>query len=382
LNPDAALSQIYFEALRVLEGRRFDALTNSFSSEQTRWLATFSNDPEKHKGVLTALITSLLKKVVAPAQDVRLHQEAMTGGYSRRSFDSKFVTPFLREQGFPNMRESGWSNRSLELAFAYNKNYPGKISPPTIKISFLSLLDDVQKNPSLARDFLVYLIAKLEQVRRSQGGSSFVRLPSAFAASLHVATICEMLETHFNATYKNLSGAARLPVIALYSLYQCLVPELARYKGKSLQPMRSPTANDVKVDTVGTIRVVTVGNGQLFEGLEIKYNAPLTLEAVESALQKFKMSPVKRYYLISNLKIKPEEQTQIERYALTVQSEYACELIVDEVLPVLGYGLRAISDPIKFLDNYAINLRQDRFIRSEHRLAWISILQGYSLQGD
>jgi DNA (cytosine-5)-methyltransferase 1 len=382
LSPNEALSQIYFEALRVLEGRRLEALANSFSVEQLKWLANFSDSPEKHKGGLAVLITCLLKKVISPEQDIRMHQAIMPGGFGGRILDAKFVTPFLREQGFPSMRETGWSIRSLEQPFPYNKNYPGKITPPVLKVSFLSLLDDVQVNPSLARDFLVFVLAKLEQYRRSQGGDGFVRLPSDFVYRLSLSTIAEMLETHFNAKYRSINGAARLPVLAMYSLYQCLVPELARYKGKGLLPLKSPTGADLKANTVGTIRVVNVTNGQLWEGIEIKYGEAIGLGLVQTAVQKIKMSNVERYYLLSTADVKADERKRLAKYAAMFKNEYECELIMDGLLPVLRYYLPAITNPAEFLDNYGVNLKQDRFVKTEHRLAWISILQGYSLPGD
>ena len=51
---------------------------------------------EKARGVLTVLITSLVKKITDPSQDIRLHQSKMQGGYSGRTFDSKYITPFLK----------------------------------------------------------------------------------------------------------------------------------------------------------------------------------------------------------------------------------------------------------------------------------------------
>jgi DNA (cytosine-5)-methyltransferase 1 len=379
LTPNEALSQIYFEALRVIEGKRLEALANSFSDAQFDWLSDFTDNPERHKGVLTVLITCLVQKVIAPEQDIRLHLKTMSGGYSRRFLDTKYVTPFLREQGYPGMRENSWSNRSLEQPYPYDKNYPGKITPFSLKLSFLSLLEDVQSNPSLARDFLVFLFAKLERFRRSAGGSGFVRLPVEFTAGLSVVTIVEMLETHFNAKYRGMGGSARLPVLALYSLYQCLIPELARYKGKSLLPLKSPASATSKSGTVGYIVVVNSASGQAYEGIEIKFEVALTLNLVQAVAQKISLSTVERYYLISTATTKPDEQTKIEKYLATVKAEHGFELFVDEVLPVLNYYLRLISDPAKFLDYYALNLEQHSTIKAEHRLAWISILQSYSL---
>ena len=48
------------------------------------------------KAAVTVTITSLVKKCVDPAQDVRRHRVEIPGGYSGHEIDSKIVTPFLR----------------------------------------------------------------------------------------------------------------------------------------------------------------------------------------------------------------------------------------------------------------------------------------------
>lgn len=73
------------------------------------------------KGVLTVVITSLVYKIHHPEQDIRNHQVGIQGGYFGRSFDSKYITPFLQSNGWPAMKESGWLTRSLEQKVPYNR---------------------------------------------------------------------------------------------------------------------------------------------------------------------------------------------------------------------------------------------------------------------
>ena len=82
------------------------------TAEQKARVQTVVGNAEGQKAVLTVLLTSLVKKVVMPAQDVRLHKIVMEGGYSGRSFDTQYVTPFLARH-FPRlaMKESGWLTR-------------------------------------------------------------------------------------------------------------------------------------------------------------------------------------------------------------------------------------------------------------------------------
>lgn len=98
------------------------------------------------RGVFTVLATSLVYKSLYPKQDVRLHQANMKDGYSGRSFDTKYVTPFLKSKRFYGaMKESGWLTRGLEQNLHFDKDYPGKISNKKVKQSFLEILDRARK---------------------------------------------------------------------------------------------------------------------------------------------------------------------------------------------------------------------------------------------
>src|SRR5208283_3620692 len=103
-------------------------------------------------------------KIFNPAQDVRYHQDGMPGGYSGRSVDTKYVTPFLKKVKFPSMAESGWLTRSLEQSHAYDFSYPGKIEME-LKKAFLTILDDVEAKgrdpyPLLVAFFLLLAIER------------------------------------------------------------------------------------------------------------------------------------------------------------------------------------------------------------------------------
>ena len=51
---------------------------------------------EKNKSIVSALATSLLKKILNPEQDIRLHRTDFENGYSARSLDTKYTTPFFK----------------------------------------------------------------------------------------------------------------------------------------------------------------------------------------------------------------------------------------------------------------------------------------------
>jgi len=99
---------------------------------------------ESSKGVFTVFLTSLVYKILNSNQDIRNHQTSIENGYSGRTFDTKYVTPFLKEKKFPAMAESGWLTRSLEQKVPYNKDYSGAIRPANLKDSFLEIIELIE----------------------------------------------------------------------------------------------------------------------------------------------------------------------------------------------------------------------------------------------
>ncbi len=377
--PSEILKTTYDKALEAINQNDM-SIETKLSQEQLVWLASFTSAPERRKGVLTVLITSLVKKISNPDQDVRQHQENLPGGYSGWGLDTNVVTPFMRRVGFPSMAESGWLTRSLEQNHAYDKNYPGRITPLSLKNSFLSILDDVQKHPVIAETCLIYLFIKLEEFKRLQAISPVVKVPTEIANRLTVSTVVDCLKQHFTTRYATgVAGASRLPVLALYAVYQCLIEELARYNGKELLPLESHTSADTKSGRLGDINIVqfsTQGAKPIsFEGVEVKFGIPISLNLVEVTYQKIKPSSVERYYLLSTSDVKEKDRLAIDSFIQIVKTEHGCELIVNGVIPSLKYYLRLINNIGNFLDYYTDSLQADPVIKAEHRVKWNSIIE-------
>lgn len=127
------------------------------TEEQINYTKIIADKEETFKGVFSVLSTSLVYKSLNPQQDVRLHQANMEGGYSGRSFDTKYITPFMKQKRFLGaMKESGWLTRSLEQNVPYNFEFPGKIRNKDVKSAFLNILYDINENGVSARSYLHY----------------------------------------------------------------------------------------------------------------------------------------------------------------------------------------------------------------------------------
>lgn len=322
---------------------------------------------EAAKGVLTVTLTSLVYKILLPEQDIRRHQTSIPGGYSGRTFDTANITPFLRENGFPAMAESGWLTRSLEQKVPYDRDYTGSIRPQSLKDAFLNIINDIQESSSDQRICLLeYILGELVRQRESQ------QVSLATPQSLSINQVILLLEKHFSSTYR-FPGASRLPTLALYAVYQVLVKELKRFDGCSLCELESHTSADKQSGRMGDIDVLGV-DCTPFEAVEVKYNIPISSGMVSVAYEKFKSTHIKRYYILSTAETAPSEKESIERRIQDIRNIHGCQVIVNGIYTTLKYYLRLINDPALFVKQYTDLLGMDEAVKFEHREAWNSFV--------
>lgn len=362
------LQTLYSRAKTKLKANNKKPDTDGLADAEVELLDFIASRSEDSKGVLTVIIASLVHKLFNPRQDIRKHQHNMRGGYSGRTVDTKYITPFLQEQSFPSMAESGWLTRSLEQNRPYDFNYPGKIRPATLKEGFLRLLDNVQARKANPEKYLIYLF-QLLILQRERLVRPITRTEGL--AKISVSKIVQILEKHFNHPYKG-RGASRLPVLAIYSVYECMMAEIKRFEGKKLLPLEQHTSADLRSGQPGDIAVEH--NGKFFEGVEVKDNIEITKQLASYTYSKFRKHPVKRYYLLSTANIKAEERGGIESIIKRAALEHNSQFIVNGVLDSLKYYLRLLENPEKFIEHYSRNVQADKAIKFEHKQAWSGIL--------
>ena len=336
--------------------------------EITDMLVKIGNNCIKHKGVYTVLTTLLLYKINNPQQDVRLHQSNMKGGFSGRTFDTKYVTPELARLGLPSMAESGWLTRSLEQPYPYDLNYNGKISGG-LKNCFLELLNYLQHNPKMAVDMLRILLNQVIVKTKEE----IIKIePLQNSEMLTIDKIINALDLHFNYKYGTHNGA-KLPVLAFYALYRQIISEVKRYENCSLSDLASLTACDLTSKASGDIEVFK--NGQLFEAVEIKLNKVIDsniLRVVERKIYKY--SP-ERYYILSYYGMKEDDRDNIQQIIEDVKTKHGCQIIVNGLLPTIKYYLRLVSSLKKFMVSYGELVEQDRELQKVHKECWNTILK-------
>lgn len=360
------LSEIYQKALNIVNRGTFQQLFDQLDNSEKTSLQTVIENFEKGKGVLTVLITSLTHKLHNPKQDVRFHQDNLKSGYSGRGIDTRYITPFMKEMGFPAMAESGWLTRSLEQNLPYDLNYPGKITPKELKKAFLHLLDMVENQNKSPEKYLLVLFSRLIEYREHK------HVDLAKPTNLPISTIISYLKQHFESDYSS-RGASRLPTLAIYAIYQCMIKELRRFDGKQLMPLEEHTSSDRRSGRVGDIEVRDV-KGRVFEAVEIKHNIPINSQLVKDAYEKFKSQPIDRYYLLSTADIDQSDINKVTEEISKILKIHGCQVIINGIYPSLKYYLRLLHNTYDFIDNYVENLKKDNTIKYEHKLKWNEIV--------
>jgi DNA (cytosine-5)-methyltransferase 1 len=335
------------------------------------------NEGETFKGVLGVAITSMAYKVLHPSQDIRCHQDGMRKGYSGRTFDTKYTTPFLK-QNFPHyaMAESAWLTRSLEQPRPYDFKYPGKIRNKKVKTAFLNTLNRLQGDPSLA---LKMLVAFLSFMIETRGDEKTLFTGVKVSEDITISKIVEAVQQHIHYNYgKGTTGTARIPVLAIYSVYHLLLPEVKRYSNKVLAPIESHTSPDLRSRSVGDIEVKNEDD-TCFEAVEVKHGEPISADMIDIAYRKIKNVRVDRYYILTTSDPNCDDHKLVMRKIAEYRQIHPCQIIVNGVLPSLKYYLRLVGDPNAFIDEYTKCLEQEYScasgIKKRHLQVWQSIRQ-------
>jgi len=361
--------EIYSKAEKLLKSNKGKVfLPAKISNQEKEALNTVLEYCEQRKAVLTVLITSLCHKIINPKQDTRLHQSNLKNGYSGRTLDTKFITPFMKDKRFPAMVESGWLTRSFEQNSPYDLKYRGKVTPPKLKQAFLLLIDYVENKHATAEDYLTYLFQSLILLRENNH-VDIVRIEDK--SKFSIKQIIYMLEEHFEKS--SVVGTARLPVLAIYSVYECMIAELKRFEGKKLLPLGSHTSADYRSGDIGDIEIIDEKETP-FEGVEVKYGKPITAQMVMDAFEKFKIYPTNRYYLLSTTISSNDEMKKITKEIEMIAKDHGCQVIVNGIFDSLKYYLRLLENADQFLDKYADNLSKDMVIKAEQKRLWNEIL--------
>lgn len=370
VNPTEFLENIYQEVLQT------NCSNIKLNNEQMKWVKTVVDNEEKMKGVFTVLVTSLTYKCLHPEQDVRIHQAGMKNGYSGRTFDTKYITPFLKLKRFRGaMKESGWLTRSLEQDAIYDLNFPGKIRIKNLKKSFLNILNDIEVNGVNPKLYLKLLINE-SMIEKNRKNIALIN-PITPESKFTIEDIICFLDKHFyyyQRLNQRCNGASLLPVIAIYSIYEILLQEFFRFKDKKLVELDSHNSCDKSSGNAGDINVLN-DNDELYEVVEVKFDIPIDYMIINDCYTKIKHTNIQRYYILSTADLTNEKE--IAEIINKIQKEHGCQVIVNGIMQTINYYLRLIKDTDLFMEIYLKNLNSNNEVKSEHKISWNKIVTKY-----
>ena len=379
MNPSEILEELHTQAIATLQSKEEINFLDIIKSNVDRLI----NNIDKNKSLLSALVTSLLKKIIEPKQDIRLHRMDFKGGYSARTLDTSITAPFFKIH-FPKYanKESSFltlaTREKIKWTISAGKNL--KIRDKEVKKSFLELFDAIENKKIEPQDCLIYIFIKLHLLSQQHKMVFDETIESSnFSEIININTVLNMLERHFETKL-----SSRLPVIAIYSVYQQLFNSVKRYEGKTLCKLNVHTSSDKH--GFGDVEIWGADNSP-FEMVEIKHNIPIDRNLIFDAVKKSQNTSIKRYYILTTFKenyLSKDEEEYINKFILKIKKDNGLEIIANGIFTSLKYYLRFIDDYKKFIQGYTENLIADAKNSTEvkdfHITEWKNILREYQIE--
>ena len=146
---------------------------------------------------------------------------------------------------------------------AANGNQAESTLPDSIRQPLNVIIDNSESSKAVMTVVFTSAVYKClhpqQDIRRHQ---SSIATPQ----NLTIDSIVELLKKHFCGKYHS-AGASRLPVLALYAIYEVITKQISRYADKQLLPIESHTSADARSGRHGDIDVVNE-DGTAFDNLQ------------------------------------------------------------------------------------------------------------------
>lgn len=350
------------EAAFLEHGESFSGF--NLSSSLTTHLKILSDKASSASAAFTNVVTGLAIKAAYPDLDVRYHQIQIQDPqhFNHRGESENVIYPWLSHNDFEGAK-SGWQTRTLERPKPYTLDYHENIAG--VKEAFLNVYHQVEVENVDANLALAQLLYFQVTVRDKKA------IELIEPKIDEIGTIVSFFQNHFFYKYKS-RGASRLPVLALHSLYQQIIPELRRFDGLDLAKLELHSAADAQTGATGDIEIKNL-DGSVFEAIEVKHNIPITPNLVSDVANKLISRQVERYYILTTHS-NCGSSDEVKRLCLEVRDRTGCQIIANGLLPTLRYYLRLVKEPSQIFTSYIQHLKTDKSIAHEHRVQWNDIV--------
>lgn len=370
------LEEHYQKAIQISENQHFDVIPNEIKRSIDPLILRIESD----KSLIQVVITSLLKKIISPEQDIRLHMAKFDYGYSARVLDTKVTTPFFKKY-FPKYanKETAFLTKATRAEVIWNLIEGQKLPLRSKDLinPFLQLIDKIQNGTINIENCMIYLLSKLYLLSQANQivFDQTVELAD-FSDIININTVIRMLKEHFEIRL-----SSRLPVIAIFSIYQQLFKTIKRFENKILRPLNVHTSSDKH--GYGDIEIWNMDSTP-FEMVEIKHNIPIDRNLIFDVVKKSEDTTIERYYILTTYEgcfTSADEEEYINRYILNIKKDRNLEVIANGIIYSLKYYLRFVEDYHDFLKTYTDELIKDAKNSTEvkdfHIKVWQEILRKY-----
>ena len=370
------LEKAFEKAKKIVEGKAKNTIPKAVTKKVDFMISKIGSN----KSLVSALVTSFLKKIIDKKQDIRLHRTDFKGGYSARSLDTNFTSPFFKRH-FPKYanKESAFLTLATREKIKWTKKEGEnlKIRNKELKETFLNILDDIETGKQTANRYLIaFFVSLIKLSQKDEQIFEIAKNQNIKKEALNINIILEMLDKHFSNKL-----SSRLPVIAIYSIYEVLMPLLSRYKNKKLIDLAVHTSSDKH--GYGDIEIYDNQNNP-FEIVEIKHNIPISKDLIFDIAKKTEKTSIERYYILTTYKTgfeSADDEKEINDFILKIKIGRNIDIIANGILTTIKYYLRFIDDYKLFLETYTKNLILDAKYSTEikdyHIKSWTEILKEY-----
>ena len=375
--PKTVLTEAYEKAVLWLEN---DQNGLSIKEDIRLDIDVFIEKIETDKSLVQVIVTSILKKIISPEQDIRLHMAKFENGYSARVLDNQVTTPFFKNH-FPKYanKETAFLTKATraEILWTLDEGQRLPFRSKALVTPFLRLVDSIQNRKIKLENCLVYIFVQLINLTDKNQSVFDDTIESAdFSDVLNIHTVMAMLQQHFETKL-----SSRLPVIAIHAVYQQLFGVVKRYDNKVLRPLNVHTSSDKH--GYGDVEIWN-DDDTPFEMIEVKHNIPIDRNLIFDVVKKSENTTIKRYYILTTYKdsfLNAEEEDFIQKFILKVKKQRDIEVIANGIIHSLKYYLRFIENYHDFLKTYTESLVKDAQNSTEvkefHVQEWQDILKKY-----
>ncbi|MEA5620173.1 DNA methyltransferase [Cronbergia sp. UHCC 0137] len=364
----------YQQAIELIKNKKLSKINEEIKASVDIFIQKIETD----KSLIQLIITTLLKKIIKPDQDIRLHMAKFPNGYSARVLDTKVTTPFFKIN-FPRYanKETAFLTKATraEIIWNFQEGIKLPLRSKSLVEPFLKLIDKIENQVIDIEECLIYILAQLYLLSQSHEVVFSETLKIAnYANTININTVIKMVKRHFEQPL-----SSRLPVIVMFAVYKQLFPTMKRFKNKILLPLNVHTSADKH--GYGDIEISNQNNTP-FEVLEIKHNIPIDKNMILDIVKKSANTTIERYYILTTYKecfLNEEEEEYINNLILNIKKDTGLEIIANGILHTLKYYLRFVEDYHEFINTYTeeliIDAKNSTEVKDSHIKAWQMILQ-------